>query len=139
MSSRIPRDFARHLRREMTDAERLMWRHLRARRFAREKFRRQEPMGDYVVDFVSHRSRLIIELDGGQHAERAEYDIDRTRWLEGQGYRVLRFWNNLALTETESVLEAIEQELLPAPSSPQRDEAEVRVEGRVSDAVAPSP
>ncbi len=96
-------------------------------------------MGDYVVDFVSHRSRLIIELDGGQHAERAEYDIDRTRWLEGQGYRVLRFWNNLALTETESVLEAIEQELLPAPSSPQRDEAEVRVEGRVSDAVAPSP
>ncbi|QEH35127.1 hypothetical protein OJF2_36720 [Aquisphaera giovannonii] len=116
MSSKIPRDFARQLRREMTDAERRLWRHIRARRFAREKFRRQEPMGIYVVDFVSHRSRLIIELDGGQHAERLEYDLERTRWLEGEGYRVIRFWNNVVLTETEAVLEAIERELRPPAS-----------------------
>jgi very-short-patch-repair endonuclease len=108
-------EFARQLRREMTDAERCRWKHLRAHRFASEKFRRQEPIGPYIVGFVSHRSRLIIELDGGQHAVQVEYDGVRTGWLESRGYRVVRFWNNQVLTETESVLEAIALVLAPSP------------------------
>ena len=108
-------EFARHLRRELTDAERCLWRHLRAHRFDGEKFRRQEPIGGYVVDFVSHRSRLIVELDGGQHAVQVEYDRERTSWLESRGYRVIRFWNNQVLTETEQVLEAIALALTPSP------------------------
>jgi very-short-patch-repair endonuclease len=108
-------EFARQLRRDMTDAERCLWYHLRARRFDSEKFRRQEPIGPYIVDLVSHRSRLIIELDGGQHAERVEHDRERTRWLESRGYRVIRFWNNQMLTETETVLEAIALALAPSP------------------------
>jgi very-short-patch-repair endonuclease len=108
-------DFARSLRRDMTDAERNLWKHLRAHRFAGEKFRRQEPMGPYIVDSVSHRSRLIIELDGGQHAVQVEHDRERTRWLESRGYRVIRFWNNQVLTETEPVLDAIALALAPSP------------------------
>jgi BirA family biotin operon repressor/biotin-[acetyl-CoA-carboxylase] ligase len=108
-------EFARQLRRDMTDAERCLWKQLRAHRFASEKFRRQEPTGPYIVDFVSHRSRLIIELGGGQHAVQVEHDRERTRWLEGRGYRVVRFWNNQVLTETESVLEAIALVLAPSP------------------------
>src|SRR4051794_24690260 len=108
-------DFARRLRRDMTDAERCLWKHLRAHRFACEKFRRQVPMGPYILDFVSHRSRLIVELDGGQHAAQVEHDRERTRWLESRGYRVIRFWNNQVLTETEPVLESIALALAPSP------------------------
>ena len=108
-------EFARQLRRDMTDAERCLWKHLRAHQFAGEKFRRQEPLGSYIVDFFSHRSRLIIELDGGQHAVQVEYDRERTPWLESRGYRVVRFWNHQVLTETESVLEAIPLALAPSP------------------------
>jgi very-short-patch-repair endonuclease len=108
-------DFARQLRRDLTDAERCLWKHLRAHRFANEKFRRQEPIGPYIVDFVSHRSRLVVELDGGQHAVEVEHDRERTRWLESRGYRVVRFWNNQVLTETEPVLEAIALALAPSP------------------------
>ena len=103
----MSRDFARQLRREMSDAERLLWKHLRAHRFAGEKFRRQEPIGPFIVDFVSHGSRLIIELDGGQHTTQVAYDEERSRWLNGRGYRVIRFWNNQVLTETQPVLESI--------------------------------
>jgi very-short-patch-repair endonuclease len=108
-------DFARQLRRDMTDAERCLWKHLRAHRFAGEKFRRQEPIGPYIVDFVSHRSRLVVELDGGKHAVEVEHDRERTRWLESRGYRVVRFWNNTVLAETEPVLEAIALALAPSP------------------------
>jgi very-short-patch-repair endonuclease len=108
-------EFARQLRRDMTDAERCVWKHLGAHRFASEKFRRQEPIGPYIVDFVSHRSRLIIELDGGQHTVQVEHDRGRTRWLESRCYRVVRFWNHQVLTETESVLEAIPLALAPSP------------------------
>jgi very-short-patch-repair endonuclease len=96
----MSRAFARQLRREMTDAERCLWKCLRARRFAGEKFRRQDPIGPCIVDFVSHSSRLIIELDGGQHATQLVYEDDRTRWLNGRGYRVIRSWNNQVLTES---------------------------------------
>jgi BirA family biotin operon repressor/biotin-[acetyl-CoA-carboxylase] ligase len=108
-------DYARQLRRELTDAERCLWQHLRAHRFAGEKFRRQVSIGPYIVDSVSHRSRLVVELDGGQHALQVEQDRERTRWLEGRGYRVIRFWNNQVLTETEPVREAIALALAPSP------------------------
>jgi very-short-patch-repair endonuclease len=117
----MSRDFARQLRREMTDAERLLWRYLRARRFEEVKFRRQELIGRYIVDFVSHDTRLIIELDGGQHTTQVAYDAERTRWLNSRGYRVIRFWNNQVLTETEPVLESIALALAaPLPNPPPR-------------------
>jgi very-short-patch-repair endonuclease len=111
-------DFARQLRRDLTDAERCLWKHLRAHRFAGDPGgpgRRQEPIGQYVVDFVSHRSRLVVELDGGRHAVEVDHDRERTRWLESRGYRVVRLWDNTVLTETEPVLEAIGLALAPSP------------------------
>ncbi len=105
------RDRARELRREMTDAERLLWSRLRRRQMFGDKFRRQQPLGPYIVDFVCLDKRLIVELDGGQHAEQQEYDAERTRWLEEQGFRVLRFWNNQVFDEPESVLRVIADEL----------------------------
>lgn len=101
------RDFARQLRHRMTDAERLLGFRLRDRRFAGYKFLRQVPMGDYVVDFACHSRRLIVELDGGQHAARKAYDDRRDGWLERQGFYVLRFPDNLALKKWDSVLEVI--------------------------------
>lgn len=118
--------FARRLRRELTDAERRLWTHLRAGRLAHMRFRRQEPLGPYVVDFVSRRCRLIIELDGGQHNEEDERKRDRARtdWLQTRGYRVLRFWDNEVLLNTEGVLEVIRENLLElTPSPPHRPSA----------------
>ena len=84
---------ARDLRRNPTEAERTLWRHLRQRHVAGRKFRRQHPIGRYVLDFVCLETKLVIELDGGQHADREAEDQGRTAWLEARGYRVLRFWN----------------------------------------------
>ena len=98
---------ARDLRRAMTDVERRIWYFLRAGRFQRAKFRRQVPLGPYVVDFLCESTRLIVELDGGQHAERVSHDLERTRWLEARGYRVVRFWNNEVTGNLEGVLSAI--------------------------------
>ena len=113
------RQFAKTLRRNMTDTERLLWRHLRAHRLLGQKFRRQQPIGPYVVDFVHFGARLIVEADGGQH-NGCESDTVRDRWLESQGFRVLRFWNNDILREPEAVLARILQALeLPAPPLPQ--------------------
>ena len=97
----------RDLRREQTDAERKLWLILRGRRFSDVKFRRQYLIGSFIVDFCCFDQRLIVELDGGQHAKRQETDAKRTRFLESQGFRVLRFWNEEVLTEPESVLERI--------------------------------
>ena len=105
------RDFARQLRRRSTDAERLLWRHLRGRRMADFKFRRQEPVGAYIPDFVCHECRLIVELDGGQHADERAYDERRDAWLASQGFRVRRFSDNYVLTNLEGALEAIWQAL----------------------------
>ena len=91
----------------MTLAEQKLWYHLRSKRLNGIKFRRQLTIGGYIVDFVSMEYRLIIELDGGQHSEQIEYDERRTAFLNAQGYRVLRFWNNEALQQTEAVLEKI--------------------------------
>ena len=103
---------ARDLRRNLTDAERALWRHLRQRQVAGLKFRRQHPIGHYILDFVCLEARLVIELDGGHHAERLTEDQERTAWLEARGYRVLRFWNTEVLENPEGVLEVI---LRPLP------------------------
>lgn len=98
---------ARSLRETPTDAETLLWFHLRDRRLANHQFRRQRPIGPYFADFACLEAKLIVELDGGQHVEAVEYDEDRTRFVQAQGYRVLRFWNNDVLMQTGTVLEQI--------------------------------
>ncbi|MBD8526906.1 endonuclease domain-containing protein [Pseudomarimonas arenosa] len=102
---------ARHLRHAMTQAESLLWRHLRAQRFAGEKFRRQQPIGAYIVDFVHFGARLIIEADGSQHQDCA-HDQTRDRWLCAQGYLLLRFWNHDILLHTNQVLDEIHRAVI---------------------------
>jgi very-short-patch-repair endonuclease len=109
------RDFARKLRREMTDAEKIMWRLLRDRRFEGVKFRRQMPIGPFVADFASAEYQLVIEIDGGQHSE-SESDVSRSRYLTQQGWRVVRFWNNEVMKNREGVLESLQQTLTPTLS-----------------------
>jgi very-short-patch-repair endonuclease len=91
----------------MTPAERVLWGRLRKRQNAGCLFRRQYPLGRYIVDFVCLEKRLVVEVDGGQHTEQAEADRERTRWLEAQGYRVVRFWNTDVLDAVEAVVETI--------------------------------
>ena len=97
---------ARTLRRDATDAERLLWRALREN-FATAHFRRQVPLGPYFADFASHRHRLVIEVDGGQHGVATTYDATRTAFLESQGYRVIRFWNPDVLHNIEGTITQI--------------------------------
>ena len=101
----------------MTDAEQLLWRHLRAKYFCSLKFRRQQPIGPYIVDFVCFEKKIIVELDGGQHAlpEEVRKDGKRDQWFEAQGYKVLRFWDNEVLTNTQGVLEVIWRHCLDHP------------------------
>ena len=111
MSATTPLDRAKALRRNMTDAERRLWYHLRGLHLGGVKFKRQCPIGPYIVDFVALHAALVIEVDGGQHVEHLAYDADRTRFLERQGFRVLRFWNDECLKQTQSVLDRIDQAL----------------------------
>ena len=104
------------LRTNATEAEQKIWYFLRNRQFEKFKFRRQHPIGVYIVDFVCLIEKLIIELDGGQHAERIPYDERRTRALREKGFRVLRFWNNDVMQNTDAVLEAVLAELNACPS-----------------------
>jgi len=106
---------ARAMRAGMTDAERRLWQAIRQRHLLGRRFRRQHVLGPYIVDFICLEANLIIEVDGGQHADRADSDDRRTRWLEQKGYRVLRFWNNEVLTELEAVLEDIAKALDRGP------------------------
>src|SRR5690349_4431487 len=101
---------AKAMRHISTDAEKKLWRLLRSRQLDSVKFRRQVPIGSYIVDFVCHEKRLIVEADGGQHAESAK-DVERDRWLADAGYRILRFWNNDILKNSSGVFEAILSEL----------------------------
>jgi very-short-patch-repair endonuclease len=106
----VPPDLLRHareMRGEATDAETLMWYLLRNRRLADAKFRRQHPIGRYIVDFFCKEYRLVVELDGGQHRDQQTYDARRDAFLREQGLSVLRFWNNDVLGETEGVLQQI--------------------------------
>ena len=98
------RDRARELRGNQTDAERRLWTHLRASRFKDYKFRRQHPIGPFITDFCCPSHLLVIELDGGQHGGDGDRDARRTRYLEAQGYRVIRFWDNELTEGIESVL-----------------------------------
>lgn len=99
-------DRARGLRRNATHAEKRLWRALREQ-LPHAKFRRQVPHGPYFADFLSFAAKLIVEVDGGQHAEATQYDSARTRYLEAQGYRVVRFWNNEVLENMDGVLTVI--------------------------------
>ena len=104
---------AKQLRTRMTDAERRLWYHLRAHRFG-VKFKRQAPIGPYVVDFISFEHKLIVEVDGGQHAEN-ESDQRRDAWLRSEGYRLMRFWNNDVLKQADVVLGEIANALKDTP------------------------
>ncbi len=106
---------AKNLRANSTNAERLLWQHLRSRQLESTKFRRQQPIGGYIVDFVSFEDKLIVELDGSRHAEHQESDRQRDQWLTSQGFRVLRFWNNEILGNIEGVLESIMERLSHSP------------------------
>ena len=129
---------ARELRRRQTDAERILWTNLRGKRLQGLKFRRQQPLGPYVVDFLSFEQRLVVEVDGGHHDQpgvRAK-DDERELWLESNGYRVLRFWNNEVLGNLEGVLAQISQTAERGRSpSPQPSP----VEGEGEDHPHPSP
>jgi very-short-patch-repair endonuclease len=110
--------FARQLRKNQTDAEQLLWRYLRLRQLDGHKFRRQQPIGPYVVDFVCFDQKLIVEVDGGQHTQNQSADEQRTDWLSSQGFRVLRFWNHDVLQDTDAVLTAIKHALEEASPHP---------------------
>jgi len=115
MDKCVLRQRARELRKNSTYAERHLWFNLRANRLG-VKFKRQVPLGNYIVDFACLHKKLIIELDGGQHMDNQAYDLQRTHWLNQQGFRVLRFWNNDRLQNTNSVVEAIIKALSPTLS-----------------------
>jgi very-short-patch-repair endonuclease len=103
--------YAKNLRKNMTDAERILWQHLRAHRLNGAKFKRQQPIANYIVDFICFDAYLIVELDGGQHAEQVGYDQKRDVLLREYGFTVLRFWNDEAIQNTDGVLTVILEHL----------------------------
>ena len=123
------KQFARRLRKEQTDAERKLWFALRNRQLSSFKFRRQHEMGPYIADFCCPQRKLVVELDGSQHAEQALKDQKRTLDINQMGYQVLRFWDHEVLQELDTVLEAIRLALGdPHPSPlPERERGERKV------------
>jgi very-short-patch-repair endonuclease len=116
---------ARAMRSEPTEAERKLWWNLHHRlAFPRSHFRRQVHLGRYIVDFASHGLKIVIEIDGGQHSVQSKQDAMRTKFLESEGYRVLRFWNNEVLGNIDGVLEVIQSACLttPTPAPPHKGE-----------------
>jgi very-short-patch-repair endonuclease len=103
---------ARSLRKNQTDAERLLWQKLRNRQLLNMKFRRQFPIEPYIADFVCLELKLIIELDGSQHFDQIAYDKERTDFLKERGFEVCRFWNNDIFKNTEGVMESIRLAIL---------------------------
>jgi very-short-patch-repair endonuclease len=101
----------------MTDAERMLWHAIRAKQLQGCRFRRQHPIGVYIADFACIDKKLVVELDGGQHQEQMDYDERRTLFLQTQGWRVLRFWNNEVLSNLDGVLSNIAEVLTSAPPS----------------------
>jgi adenine-specific DNA-methyltransferase len=106
---------SRALRKHSTDAERYLWQHLRRRQLGGHRFRRQVPIAGYIADFACFDAKLVIELDGGQHAERPSYDERRERRIEARGFRIIRFWNNQVFQETSVVLDVILHALADDP------------------------
>ncbi len=107
MNSKLKTQQARHLRKNMTDAERKIWHSIKGKKIKNHRFRRQHPIGPYIVDFVCLENRIVIEIDGGQHAWQKETDEKRTKWLESEGYRVIRFWNNQIMNEFNGVIQIL--------------------------------
>ena len=103
----LTRIHARELRRGQTPIEERLWRELRSRQLAGMKFRRQHPIGSFIVDFYCADKRLVVEIDGDSHTDQIKYDEKRTKWLEYQGYRVIRFTNREVLNQLSAVLEKI--------------------------------
>ncbi len=99
---------AGELRKELTPAESKLWAYLRGDKLNGVNFRRQHAIGNSIVDFVSIKNKLIIELDGSQHLEQEEYDVERTKYFESLGYKVLRFWNNDVMNDINSVIRVLE-------------------------------
>lgn len=120
------RDFARLLRRDQTDVERLLWKCLRSRRFQGLKFRRQHPIGPYIVDFCCPERLIVIELDGGHHADQKQADGQRTAYLEAKGFRVLRYWDNDVMRNLDGVVEDIGQAMNHPHPSPLPKRARAR-------------
>jgi very-short-patch-repair endonuclease len=112
----------RTLRNQPTEAERRLWQYLRSRQLEGCKFRRQHPYGNYILDFVCLERKIVVEADGGQHADNLEYDQVRTLLLERAGFAVLRFWNNEIFNNIEGVIEVISNALArrvtPSPPNP---------------------
>ncbi len=106
---------ARTLRQNMTEAEIRIWQMLRAHRTNGYKFRRQVPIGRYIADFVCHEARLVVEIDGGQHDRSSPRETGRSSFLQDEGYRTLRFWNNEVLANPDGVHETIVNELAASP------------------------
>jgi len=106
---------SRHLRNNPTDVERLLWQHLRKKQMMGLKFRRQQPVDNYIVDFICLENKLIIEVDGGQHSLQKDGDGKRDAYLKKNGSKVLRFWNNEVLENMEGVLEKIRSHCLGHP------------------------
>lgn len=119
---------ARALRKNQTDAEKLMWHHLRNRRLDGLKFRRQYQVGSYIVDFACLEEHLVVEVDGGQHSLQIQADEQRSSFLRSKGLIVVRFWNHQVLNETQAVLDSIHSIVnsapSPRPSPPQTGERE---------------
>jgi very-short-patch-repair endonuclease len=125
MSSRLT-GIAKSLRKKPTDAERFLWKHLRSNQVEGLKFRRQEPIGKYIVDFVCYEKRLIVEVDGGQHS--SETDMDRDAWLRTQGFKIQRVWNHEVLQNIEGVMEVILNNCFqdkPSPTPPMKGGATI--------------
>ncbi len=123
------RDRARELRSNMTEAEKKLWTALRRQQLG-VKFRRQVAVGPYIVDFLSYEAKLVIELDGGQHANAVEYDEKRNRFIEAAGFEVMRFWNNDALENLEGVLQMITKKIGKTEKPPLLTSPRKRGEGR---------
>ena len=111
MEPELLKQRARLLRTHQTDAEKLLWYHLRSRRLQGYKFRRQFIHGNYILDFVCLSKKVIIEVDGGQHSQQVGYDAKRTDYLISSGFKVLRFWNNEVLCDISAVLTVINEAL----------------------------
>jgi very-short-patch-repair endonuclease len=108
---------ARELRSDMTDAEQKIWQAVRGEQIKGYKFRRQYVVGSYIADFACTKEKLVIELDGGQHQDQVAYDEKRTAYLQTQGWRVLRFWNNDVMVNMDGVLFSIADALTASPPS----------------------
>ncbi|KRB94077.1 endonuclease domain-containing protein [Noviherbaspirillum sp. Root189] len=108
---------ARALRTGMTLAEQRLWHAIRGKQLQGHRFRRQHPIGPYIADFACVEALLLIELDGGQHQDRIEYDLERTKFLQSQGWRVMRFWNNKVFENLDGILSSIVGTLTASPAA----------------------